>query len=205
MSIASAKFPHRVPQGMTPTYHLSDAQLAPVLAALPPLLPHAPPDWHRSRQKKIVKEIAALQPADALQARLAGNIVVLRHQAASAMSWANVRTNSPEQARRLGREAAMLMGVGDRLEHALRRQRKRTGAPGGGWAGDGGEAAPGGNAGPRNDVMQRLPPGTCPGGEPADGWGAPPSPAPLRDATSPAERARCRPQRGDAPATGADA
>jgi len=147
MSFAKAKFTRRGPQGTAPTYHLSDAQLAPVLAALPPLLAHAPLDWHRSRQKKIVKEIAAFQPADALQARLAGNIVVLRHLAASAMSWANVRTNSPEQARLLGREAAMLMGAGDRLEHALRQQQKRVGPPPGGGGGGGRRGAGGGKRG----------------------------------------------------------
>jgi len=118
-------------QTAAPTHHLTGEALARVLAALPPLLPHAPPEWHRSRQKKISKEIAAFHPVDAPQAWLAAEIVLFRHIAASEMGWARIKTNPPELARQRARGAARIMRAGDLMVHELRMQQKRPLPPAG--------------------------------------------------------------------------
>ncbi len=49
-------------QTAAPIHHLTAEALAHFLAALPALLPHAPPEWHRSRRKQITRQIAWLHP-----------------------------------------------------------------------------------------------------------------------------------------------
>ena len=130
MSPVKAEHTHRVTQIATPTYRLSDDLLDRVQAALPPMVANAPLAWQRTRRKWIIKEIAALHPADALQAVLAGQIVMLRHLAASLMGRAGLRTTSLAQARQLGRTAAALMGTGERLERTLPAAAEKRGAAG---------------------------------------------------------------------------
>ncbi len=192
MSLPKLKPPHRTPQPPTPTYRLTDDQLAPLLAALPPLLPHAPPDWHRSRRKQIIREIAWLRPADALQAHLAGQIVVLRRLADSQLRWACVHTNSPEQARRLGRFAAALIDAGDRLECELRRSQKNPRPPNHARTPE--RAAPP----DKNAARSGRPP------HPDAAAAAPTPPAPPPRATPPATRTR-RARRTPTPTAGAAA
>ena len=111
--------PNRHPtQTAAPTRHLTGEALARLLATLPPLLPHVPPEWRRSRQKKITKEIAALHLVTALQAHLAGQIVLFRHLATSEMAWARLQTIPPELARLRGHGAARIMRAGDLMVHA---------------------------------------------------------------------------------------
>ena len=137
MSPVKAEHTHRVTQVATPTYRLSDDLLDRVQAALPPMVANAPLAWQRTRRKWIIKEIAALHPADALQAVLAGQIVMLRHLAASLMGRAGLRTTSLDQARQLGRTAAALTGTCERLERTLRRRQKSAVPPGGARVADG--------------------------------------------------------------------
>lgn len=137
MSPVKAEHTHGVTQVATPTYRLSDDLLDRVQAALPPMVANAPLAWQRTRRKWIIKEIAALHPADALQAVLAGQIVMLRHLAASLMGRAGLRTTSLAQARLLGRTAAALAGTGQQLERELRRRRKNAVPPGRAGATDG--------------------------------------------------------------------
>jgi hypothetical protein len=118
-------------QTVAPIHTLTGEALARVLAALPPLLPDAPPEWHRSRQKKTTREIAAFHAVDALQAQLAGQIVLLRHLATTEMAWARLQTLPPEIARLRARAAAGIMAAGDRTEHELRLLQKRPLPPAG--------------------------------------------------------------------------
>jgi hypothetical protein len=112
-------------QTAAPIHHLTGEPLACVLAALPPLLAHARPEWHRSRQRKISKEIDAFHPVNAQQAHLAGQIVLFRHIAANELAWARLQTRSPEAVRQRGRGAASLMRAGDQMLHQLHLQQKR--------------------------------------------------------------------------------
>jgi hypothetical protein len=187
MSLVKAKTTHPVTPVASPTYRLGDDQLDPVLADLPSMIADAPLAWQRTRRRWIRREIATLHPADALQARLAGQIVVLRHLAVRTLGVADLGSNSPAQARRLGRAAAATMREGERLECALRRLQKTAVPPGGARAAEGCDL-PAGDAGRRNDPVQR---------EADGGWGARPSPSTLRvsrqsaSRPDPAKRARC--------------
>lgn len=192
MSLPKPKPPYRAPQPPTPTHRLTDAQLAPLLAALPPLLPHATPEWHRSRRKQIIREIAWLRPTDALQASLAGQIIVLRRLADSQLRWACLATNSPEQARRLGRFAAALIDARDRLQHELQRLQKNPRPPNHARTPE--RAAPPDKNAARSD----HPP------HPDTAAAAPTPPAPSPRATPPAARTR-RSRRTATPTAGAPA
>jgi hypothetical protein len=112
-------------QTAAPIHPLAGEALAHILAALPALLAHAPPEWHRSRQKNITKQVAAFHPVTAQQAYFAGQIVLFRHIAATEMARARALTKWPEAARQQGRAAARLMAAGDRVLHELRMQQKR--------------------------------------------------------------------------------
>jgi hypothetical protein len=187
MSVVKAKSTRPITPIAPPTYRLGDEQLDPVLAALPSMIASAPLAWQGMRRRWIRKQIAAFHPADALQAGLAGQIVVLRHLAVRTLGVADLGSNSPAQARRLGRAAAATMREGERLECALRRLQKTAVPPGGARAAEGCDL-PAGDAGRRNDPVQR---------EADGGWGARPSPSTLRvsrqsaSRPDPAKRARC--------------
>ena len=187
MSLVKAKITHPVTPVAPPTYRLGNEQLDPVLADLPSMIADAPRAWQRTRRRWTRKEIAAFHPADALQAGLAGQIVVLRHPAVRTLGAADLGGNAQAQARRLGRAAAATMREGERLECALRRLQKFAVPPGGARTAEGVDL-PAGDAGRRNDPMQR---------EVDGGWGERPSLAALRaprqsaSRPDPAKRARC--------------
>ena len=112
-----------------PTYPLSDEQLNRVLAALPSLIADAPLAWHRTHRKWVVQEIAAFQPADSAQAGFAGQIVVLRHLAASMSSGIVLSANTIAKARRLRRAVAALTRTGEQMERTLRQWQKTARPP----------------------------------------------------------------------------
>ncbi len=117
-----------------PTYQFTDDQLAPFLGVLPPLTAATRPNWHLSRRRRFHREIAALHPTDRLQRYIAVHLVVARLVVRNLMGRARARWNSPEEARWLGRQAARMMRIGDRLERALRREQKIAARGGGGRA-----------------------------------------------------------------------
>jgi len=133
MPLAKTDITPRVTPPATPTYQFSDDQLFPFLGALPPLTAATRPNWQLPRRKRFRREIAALQPTDRLQGFIAVNAVMARNAAKSLAGRARARRNSPEEARRLGRQAAQLMRIGDDLERSLRREQKIAVRGGGGW------------------------------------------------------------------------
>jgi hypothetical protein len=154
MSPTKPEISPQVAQVATPTYPLTDDLLGSALAALPKLIPDAPPAWHRTHRKWVTKEIAAFHPRDAVQALLAGQVVVARHLAASLMGRAGLRATSLAWARRLGRIAAGLMRTSERTGLALRRVQKNATPPGGAWAACGLDLAAT-DAAWRSEVIQR--------------------------------------------------
>jgi hypothetical protein len=168
----------RVPQVAPPPYVLSDDLLDSVLATLPPLAEAAPPAWHLMRRARIAREIAAWQPGDAAQARLAGQIITLRCVAVHTMGLASRPGTTPEQARRVERVADGLARMARQLERALRRRQKLGVRPGGAVAWEGVDLLALVAAWDRNAVQ-------------IEGVAAEPSPSPLGGSTSPAARERC--------------
>jgi hypothetical protein len=137
MSLTKAGTTRSATPVATPPYHPGEDLLDRVLAALPPLIADAPLVWHRTRRTWVGKEIAALRPADAVEAMLVGQIVVLRHLAASLTNRAGLATNSPAQTRRLDRIAAAMTRAGAGLQRTLQGEQRRVVPPGGEWAAKG--------------------------------------------------------------------
>jgi hypothetical protein len=137
MSLTSAEITQPATAVATATYRPGDDLLDCVLAARPPLVADGPLAWHQTHRTWVAKEIAAFRPADAVEAMFVGQIVVLRHLAASLTSRAGVHTNSPVQARWLDRCAAAMMRAGAGLERTLRRQQRSAVPPGSEWAAEG--------------------------------------------------------------------
>jgi len=186
MPRAKAKTHRPASEAAPPTYPIGAEQLNPVMAALPSMIDDAPLRWQRTRRRWILNEIAAFRPADALEAGLAGQIVVLRHVAVRMLGEADGDAHSLGQARRLARTSATMLRAGDRLARALQRWQKCVARMG--WRK--GEAAadlPVADAGRRNDAAR---------GEGDGDRGEGPSPLTLRGSTSPAPRARCRKSAG---------
>jgi len=182
MSLAKAKTTQPANQAAAPTYPIGAEQLNPVLAALPTMIDNAPLRWQRTRRRWILNEIAAFRPADALEAGLAGQIVVLRHVAVRMLGEAHGGAYSPRQARRLARTSATMLQAGERLARALQRWQKCVVRMGWARAQEGVDLAAG-DAGRRGDAAQ---------GDGNGDRGEGPSPSTLRGSTSPAPRARCR-------------
>jgi hypothetical protein len=135
-------------------YQVRHDELDRVLAALPALVVGARPASHRSHRKWASKEIAEFHPADALQALLAGYIVVLRHVVVSTRSAADLGPLTPAQVCRQERSAAKLIRAAKYANATPRREQKRATRRGGARSGDGfGSAAP--NAFGRNVRMRR--------------------------------------------------
>jgi hypothetical protein len=124
MSSLEAEITHRATQVATPVYQFSDEQLDHVLAALPPLVADALPAWRRTHRKWVSKEIAAFRPTDEVQARLAAQIVVVRHIKGSMLGLAGCGSCSPQQERWLDRTEAVLLRTGELLQRTLRRRQK---------------------------------------------------------------------------------
>ena len=137
MTLSKAQTAHRAAQIAPPTYRISDKHLDAVVAALPALIAGAPPAWHRTHRKWVAQEIAALRPADAVQALAAAHIVVARHRAASLTSEALRETGSLAFAGSLNRTLAALARAGVRLEQMLRLLRRRAASERDGLTGEG--------------------------------------------------------------------
>jgi len=133
MPLAKTDISPRVTPPAIPAYEFNDDQLVPYVAVLPPLTAANRPDWQVSRRKRFRKAIAALHPTDRVQGYTAVRMVMLRHLVKNLTGRARARRNSPEEARRLGRQGATLMRIGDSFERSLRREQKIAVRGGGGW------------------------------------------------------------------------
>ena len=104
-----------------PPYHLSADLLAATFAALPPPPPDAPPTWRHARITRLIEEISALLPADAAQARLATQILIVRGQADTLATRAYAPDVTVEQMCRLSRSSTELVRTAALLVRTLER------------------------------------------------------------------------------------
>ena len=128
MCLASAGITPSVIREMMPPYHLSPDLLEGTFTALPPLPPDAPAAWRHARITRLIGEITALLPADAAQARLAAQIIVVRELADTLTNRAHTPEVTIEQMCRLSRSSAELIRTAALLERTLAR-RQQTPAP----------------------------------------------------------------------------
>jgi len=106
-------------------YHLSHDLLAATIAALPPPPPDVPATWRHERITRQVEEIVAFLPADAAQARLAAQILIVRARADALTTRSYAPDVSVDQMCRLSRTSAALVRTAADPERAPARHQKQ--------------------------------------------------------------------------------
>jgi len=81
MSLPSNGVPPDLSREAMPPYRLGSDLLAATFAALPPPPPNATAAWREAQIMRLIQEISALMPANAAQARMAAQIVVMQELA----------------------------------------------------------------------------------------------------------------------------
>ena len=107
-----------------PPYHLSADLLEATIATLPLPPPDAPAAWRHERITRLVEEIAAYLPANAAQARIAAQILIVRELADTLTNRAHAPEVTVEQMCRLSRASAAQAQTASGLERALARHQK---------------------------------------------------------------------------------
>ena len=125
MSIPSTGITPDVIRGIMPPYHLSTDLLAGAVTALPRPPPNASAAWRQARLTRLVQEIGGLMPADAPQARIAAQIVVVREATDDTLARSYAPALPVEQVCRLRRTAADLARTAATLERGLARRQAK--------------------------------------------------------------------------------
>ena len=121
MTIPSNGITPDVIRNAMPPYHLSTDLLDATFAALPTPPRDAPPAWRLARVARLIKEIATFRPADAVKARLASQIRVMRELADTNSARAYGAAVTVEQMCRLTRASAEAMRTATLLVRRLER------------------------------------------------------------------------------------
>jgi hypothetical protein len=126
MSVPSSGITASVIREMMPPYHLSPDLLAATLAALPP--PPPPPGasaaWRQARITRLMQEISTLMPANAAQARLASEILIVRELADAIAARAYAPDLTVPQMCRVGRTSAELGRTATGMVRVLERSQQ---------------------------------------------------------------------------------
>jgi len=125
MTLLSAGITPDVIREMMPPYHLSADLLEGAVTALPPPPPDASARWRLARLTRLVQEIGGLMPADAPQARIAAQIVVIREATDDTLARSYAPALTVEQVCRLRRTAADLARTAATLERGLTRRQAK--------------------------------------------------------------------------------
>src|SRR5580700_459482 len=124
MPVPSHGITASVIQEMMPAYTLSNDLLQATFAALPPPPADASPAWRQARMTRLLKEVTAFMPADATQARLASQILIVRGLADTLAAQVHEPGVSAERTYRLSRGAAEMQRTGVMLERQLARSQQ---------------------------------------------------------------------------------
>jgi hypothetical protein len=125
MSLPSNGITQGVIREMMPPYHLSPDLLEATLAALPPPPPDAPALWRQARITRLQEELSTLMPANAAQARLASQILIVRELADAIARRAYAPELTGLQMCRVGRASAELVRTAGGLVRALERSQQK--------------------------------------------------------------------------------
>ena len=110
---------------MMPPYQLSADLLAAAFASIPPPPPDATQAWRQERAARLVQEIAGLMPADAPQARIAAQILIVREATDDTFARVNTPGLTVDQICRLRRTASALTNSSAVLERMLARHQQK--------------------------------------------------------------------------------
>jgi len=108
-----------------PPYELSADLLAAAFVSIPPPPRGATQAWRQERAGRLVQEIAGLMPADAPQARIAAQIMIVREATDDSFARVNTPGLTVEQICRLRRTGGALMNSAAALERILARHQQR--------------------------------------------------------------------------------
>jgi hypothetical protein len=125
MSLPSNGITQEVIREMMPPYHLSDDLLAGTFRALPPPPPDASAAWRQAHIARLVQEISGFMPADATQARIAAQIIVVREATEDTFARSHAPELTVEQVCRLRRPAAELTRSAATRERTLARHQQK--------------------------------------------------------------------------------
>jgi hypothetical protein len=128
MSLSSNGITGEVIRGVMPPYTLSTDLLEGLFRALAAPPPDATAAWRHARIARLVQEIGGRMPADAPQARIAAQSVIIREATDDTYSRSHAPGLTVEQVCRLRRTAADLTRSAATLERMLGR-RQATPAP----------------------------------------------------------------------------
>lgn len=108
-----------------PPYQLSTDLLEAMFTAVPPPPVGASVAWRQARATRLIHEVAGLMPADAPQARIAAEIVIVREATADSFAQAAVSGLAVERVCRLRRTAVALTASAVALERVLARRQQK--------------------------------------------------------------------------------
>jgi hypothetical protein len=108
-----------------PPYQLNTDLLGAMLAAVPPTPAGAATAWRQARCGRLVQELAGRMPADAPQARIAAEIVIVHEAIEDTLARANASGLAVEQVCRLRRTASALLASVATLERSLVRHQQK--------------------------------------------------------------------------------
>ena len=125
MSLVTNGITAEVIREMMPPYHLSADLLEATFAALPPPPADAPPSWRQARVARLTQEFATLMPANAAQARVVSQVLIMRELADAIAFRASSPDLTPVQMAQVGRASAELMRTAAGLVRGLERQQQK--------------------------------------------------------------------------------
>ena len=108
-----------------PPYQLNTDLLGAMLAAVPPPPAGAATAWRQARCAWLVQELAGLMPADAPQARIAAEIVIVHEAIEDTLARAGAAGPTVDQVCRLRRTASALLASVAALERSLVRHQQK--------------------------------------------------------------------------------
>ena len=119
MAIPSTGITAEVIRDFMPPYQLSADLLEATFARLPPPPPDASPAQRQTRIARMIAEITACKPADAGQARIAAQILILRETADTLAPGANTPDLTVDKIRREARTMAELHRAATSMDRSL--------------------------------------------------------------------------------------
>jgi hypothetical protein len=108
-----------------PAYRLSPDLLVATFSAFPPPPPDATAAWRQARVARVMQEFATLMPANAAQARIVSQILIMRELADAVAARAHAPELTAEQMGRVGRVSAELSRTAMGLVRALERTQQK--------------------------------------------------------------------------------
>ena len=126
MAIPSNGITAEVIRDFMPPYHLSLDLLQATFATLPAPPSDATTAWRHARITRLTEEIVAPKPADAGQARISAQLLIVRELADTFAKTANAPDLPIEQMCRLGRTASGLLRTSIELDRALARHQQKV-------------------------------------------------------------------------------